>query len=93
MDDQGIGVRFLGMARNVSLLRFQIGSRAHPVFYPTDIEKYFPDVKRWGREAEQSLQPSAQVKNAWSYTSIPSIVFMAGCLIKLLSNFTFYFTT
>jgi hypothetical protein len=30
-------------------------------------------VKRLGREADQSPPSSAEVKNAWSYTSTPSI--------------------
>jgi hypothetical protein len=30
-------------------------------------------VKRPGREADHSPQYSAEVKNAWSYTSIPAI--------------------
>jgi hypothetical protein len=30
-------------------------------------------VKRPGREADHSPLPSAEVKNAWSYTSIPPI--------------------
>jgi hypothetical protein len=32
-----------------------------------------PGVKRAGREAEHSLPSSVEVKNAWSYTSIPPI--------------------
>jgi hypothetical protein len=31
----------------------------------------FPGVKRPGREADHSLPPSAEIKNAWSYTSTP----------------------
>jgi hypothetical protein len=31
------------------------------------------EVKRPGREADHSLPSSAEVKNAWSYTSIPPI--------------------
>jgi hypothetical protein len=34
-------------------------------------------VKWPGREADHSLLSSAEVKNAWSYTSIPQYVFMA----------------
>jgi hypothetical protein len=30
-------------------------------------------VKRPGREADHSPPPSAEVKNAWSYTSIPTV--------------------
>jgi hypothetical protein len=31
------------------------------------------EVKRPGREADHSLPSSAEVKNAWSYTSTPAI--------------------
>jgi hypothetical protein len=39
-------------------------------------------VKRPGREADHSPPSSAEVKNAWSYTSTPQHVFMAWCLVK-----------
>jgi hypothetical protein len=45
-----------------------------------------PGVKRTGREADHSLLFSAEVKNAWSYTSIPPYVF-----IKQRDKFTFTF--
>jgi hypothetical protein len=39
-------------------------------------------VKRPRRETGHSFPPSAEVKNAWSYTSIHPYVFMAQCLVK-----------
>jgi len=36
-----------------------------------------PRVKRSGHEADHSPPSSAEVKNAWSYTSSPHYVFMA----------------
>jgi hypothetical protein len=42
----------------------------------------FPGVKRPGREADHSPPSSAEIKNAWCYTSIPEYVFMALCLVK-----------
>jgi hypothetical protein len=39
-------------------------------------------VKRSGREADHSPLSSAEVNNAWSYTSTPQYVFMAWCLVK-----------
>jgi hypothetical protein len=39
-------------------------------------------VKRQEREADHSPPSSAEVKNAWSYTSTPPYVFMTWCLIK-----------
>jgi hypothetical protein len=41
-----------------------------------------PGVKRPGREADRSPPSSAEVKNAWSYTSTPQYVLMAWCLVK-----------
>ena len=35
----------------------------------------FPGVKRPRREADHSLPSSAEVKNQWSYTSVPPICF------------------
>jgi hypothetical protein len=49
-------------------------------------------VKLPGREAGHSPPSSAEVKNAWSYTSTPQYVFMAWCLVKHRDNFTFTFT-
>jgi hypothetical protein len=41
-----------------------------------------PVAKRLGREADHSPPSSADVKNAWRYTSIPPYVSMEWCLIK-----------
>jgi len=35
------------------------------------VAKFFPGSKAMGREVDQSLLPSAEVKNEWSYTSNP----------------------
>jgi hypothetical protein len=45
-------------------------------------------VKRPGREADHSSPSSAEVNNAWSYTSTLQYVFMARCLVKHRDNFT-----
>jgi hypothetical protein len=45
--------------------------------------------KRPGREADHSPPSSAEVNNAWSYTSTPQYIFMAWCLVKHRDNFTF----
>jgi hypothetical protein len=42
-------------------------------------------VKRPGREADHSPPSSAEVKNAWSYTSTPQYAF----IVKHRDNFTF----
>jgi hypothetical protein len=41
-----------------------------------------------GREADHLPPSSAEVKNAWSYTSTSQYVFMAWCLVKHRNNFT-----
>jgi hypothetical protein len=49
-------------------------------------------VKRPEHEADHSPQSSAEVKNAWNYTSTPQCVFMAWCLVKD-RDFTFAWST
>jgi len=39
-------------------------------------------VKLLGRESDHYLPPSAEVKNAWNYTSTPTYALMVWCLIK-----------
>jgi hypothetical protein len=39
-------------------------------------------VKHSGHEADHSPPSSAELKNAWSYTSTFQYVFMALCLVK-----------
>jgi hypothetical protein len=51
---------------------------------------YSLGVKWPGREADRSSLSSAEVKNAWSYTSTPQYFFMAWCLVKHMENFTFH---
>jgi hypothetical protein len=48
-----------------------------------------PGLKRPAREADHSPPTSAEVKNAWSYTSTHQCVFMAWCLVKHRENFIF----
>jgi hypothetical protein len=50
-----------------------------------------PGLKRPGHEDDHSPPSSAEVKNAWSYTSSPPYVFMAWRLVKHRDNFTFTF--
>jgi hypothetical protein len=49
-------------------------------------------VKRIGRETDHSPASSAEVKNAWSYTSTQPYVFMAWCLlvVKHRGDFTLF---
>jgi hypothetical protein len=70
---------------NVGVVFFATASR--PILGPTQppIQRgpgaLSPRVKRPRREADNSLPSSAEVKNAWSYTSTLSILFMVR-LIK-----------
>jgi hypothetical protein len=57
----------------------QYGFGAHPASYPGALSL---GIKRPARGSDHSPPSSADVKNAWSYTSTPQYVFMAGCLIK-----------
>jgi hypothetical protein len=52
----------------------------------------FLGVKRPGRAADHSPPSTAEIKNAWSYTSSPPYVFMAWCLVKHRDSFTLLFT-
>jgi hypothetical protein len=47
--------------------------------------------KAAGREADHLPPSSAEVKNAWSYASIPQYSFMAWCLVLGLYFFVLFF--
>jgi hypothetical protein len=69
------------------------GPGVHPASYPMGTRVALSlGVKRPGREADHSHSSSAEVKNAWSYTSTPQYAFMAQCLVKHRDNFYFTFT-
>jgi hypothetical protein len=68
--DRSSRVRFPAGAGNFSLHhRSQNGSGAHPISYPMGTGVSFPGGKVAGHEADHSPPSSADVKNAWSYTS------------------------
>jgi hypothetical protein len=90
LDDRSSRVRLPAGAGNFSLLhRVQTGSGAHPASYPVGTRGSFPGVKWPGREVEDSPPSSAEVKNAWSYTSTPLYAFMAWWLVEHRDNVTF----
>jgi len=57
--------------------RVHTGSGAHPASC-----LMVPGVKRPGRVADRSPSSTAEVKNAWSYTSTPQYVFISWFLVK-----------
>jgi hypothetical protein len=64
--------------------RVQTGPEAHKASYPMEPRVLSPVVNRPGCEANHSLPSNAEVKNAWSYTSTSSYVFMTkGKKVKL----------
>jgi hypothetical protein len=61
-----------------------------PALEPTQPPIRGTGVQRLGREADHPPLHSAEVKNAWGYTSTPPEVFMTWYLVKHMDNFTFY---
>jgi len=48
----------------------------------TASEHHMPLAFHSGREADHSTPSSAEIKNAWSYTSTPKYTFIAWCSVK-----------
>jgi hypothetical protein len=71
------------------------GTASRPVLWPIQPPiQWVPGalslaVQQPGYEADHSPPSSAEVKNAWSYISIPRSSSMAWCLIKHRDNLTF----
>jgi hypothetical protein len=90
LDNRGSRVRFPAGAGNFSLhhhVQNGSGTTQPPIqWVPGGLSL---GVKRPGREAGHSPPSSAEVKNAWSYTSTPQYVFMAWCLVKHRDSFNF----
>jgi hypothetical protein len=61
----------------------QTGSGAHPAWVPGTLTL---GVKRPGSEADHSPPSSAEVKNAWSYTTIPPVRLHGRLFFDKLSN-------
>jgi hypothetical protein len=77
LDDRGFGIRVPVGSRILFLHVVQTGSEAHPPSYPMGTGASSPGVKLPGREADDSLPASAEVKKMWIYTSTPPYVFVA----------------
>jgi hypothetical protein len=68
--------------------KFSLGPTQPPI---ECVPGYLSREIKWSRcEADHSPPPSAEVRNAWSYTPIPPYVFMAWYVVKHRDNFTFY---
>jgi hypothetical protein len=74
--------------RNFLLSGVQTDTRAHPSCCPMGISDFIPGVNRQRRETDHPPPSSAEVKNMWSYISIPPYVFILWCLIKHKGKFT-----
>jgi hypothetical protein len=66
--------------------RVQFGSGAHPASFQWVPGALTPRVEREGREADHSPPSSADVKNAWSYTSTPPVGFHGAGTILIFSS-------
>jgi hypothetical protein len=55
---------------------------ANTTSYSMDVMDSFLRGKVSRAKVDHSSPSSAEIKNAWSYTSIPSYVFLVWCLIK-----------
>jgi hypothetical protein len=54
----------------------QTGSGVHLASFPMGTGGFLPGVKSPGRKADHSPSTSAEIKNTWTYTSIPLYSFM-----------------
>jgi hypothetical protein len=94
----GLEIGFLGFDSRRGLEIFLFSTASRTALGPTQPPLQWVagalslGVKRPGRETDHSPPSTAEVKNAWSYTSAPQYVFMAWCLVKHRGNFTFTFT-
>jgi hypothetical protein len=79
--------RGLGIFLFTTVTRTALGPTQPPIQWVP--EALSLGVKRPGREADHSPPYSAEVKNAWSYTSTPQYVFIAWCLVQHRDSFTF----
>jgi hypothetical protein len=66
----------------------QTGSGAHTASSPIGTRVSFLGVKRPGRKADHTPPNSAEIKNAWGFTSTLQYAFMAWCSVKKHGDFT-----
>jgi hypothetical protein len=69
-----IGLRVSAGAGNFSLYHcLYTDHETYPASYPVGTIGFFLGVKRQRRDPDRSPSSSAEVKDAWSYTSTPPI--------------------
>jgi hypothetical protein len=89
----GYGLDELGFESRQELRIFLLTIVSRPVLGPTQpaiqlvLEAFSLGVKRQTREADHSPPFSAEVKNAWSYTSTPQNAFMTWYSVKAQGQF------
>jgi hypothetical protein len=80
------GVRIPVGAMDVSLRNVQIGSRSPPSPLSSEHRGSFQGLSQLEREVNYSPTSSAEVKNEWSYTSVPPYAFMAWTLTPYMRS-------
>jgi hypothetical protein len=84
----GLRAGWLGGSNSGRGWNFFLTPASRPVLGPIQLPiEWVPEavslgVKLSGREADHSPPSTAEVKNAWSYTSTPQYAFMAWCSVK-----------
>jgi hypothetical protein len=84
----GLRAGWSGFRVPVGARHFFFTTASRPALGPTQPHvQWVPEalsleVKRPGRGADYSPKSSAEIKNAWSYTSTPQYTSMAWCLVK-----------
>jgi hypothetical protein len=84
--------RGLGIFLFITMSRPALGPTQPPIQWVLEGRGLSLGAKLPGRKAEHTPPTSAEVKNAWSYTSTPQYVSVAWCLVKHRDKFTFTFT-
>jgi hypothetical protein len=85
------GVQFPAGTRDFCILQCTDCSEALPDFFPLGTRSSFPRGKAAVVWSSPLTYIWCQSQEWWSYTSTPSYIFMAWCIINLRrDNFTFY---
>jgi hypothetical protein len=80
----------------MEIFLFSTASRtalSQPTSYSMGSGYFYPGIKRPEREADHSPPSSFKVNNAQNYSSTPTYIFMALCLVKRRDTFSLLSTT